>query len=86
MRVLNGHLGGRQVLLVDSEKSEKYVERVYRCQTFAMRFCVDDILLFVEGGDATFFILMSISSPFLLLSLIFLYSTSNSVKSLKLSL
>ena len=52
MRVLNGHLGGRQVLLV--EKSEKYVERVYRCQTFAMRFCVNDILLFVEGGDATF--------------------------------
>ena len=36
MRVLNGHLGGRQVLLV--EKSEKYVERVYQW----------NILLFLE--------------------------------------
>ena len=32
VRVLNGHLGGRQVLLV--EKSEKYVEHMHHCQTF----------------------------------------------------
>ena len=32
-RVLNGHLGGRQVLL--AKKSEKYLERVYHCRIFA---------------------------------------------------
>ena len=33
--MLNGHLWGRQVLLV--EKSEKYVKCEYHCQAFAMR-------------------------------------------------